>query len=253
MLIVAFGSGSRWYWTGRLTTRPKMLGLSRIRGGTDRARMAARHGPGARSCGRERSITRCSGRADGGSGQPGDDHGPAQMAQRMAGRTAAPVLSGNARGGTRWTPGTVRRSTGSGSARNAPPTYSTATRPATGAGTGTGRADPARPSFRPAGMTRRFSIPCWTWRAGPTGRRCARSGTAGGSARGTREDVEIAVVMACDGRIWTAWPLTGGAGVVKQSRRRPDDRKRDRTTRIEACPAGSPAEYRRALWSLSSA
>ena len=34
-------------------------------------------------------------------------------------------------------------------------------------------------------------------------------------ARGTREDVEIAVVMASDGRIWTGWPLPGGAGVVK--------------------------------------
>ena len=33
--------------------------------------------------------------------------------------------------------------------------------------------------------------------------------------RGTRDDVQIAVVIAGDGRIWTAWPLPGGAGVVK--------------------------------------
>jgi hypothetical protein len=34
-------------------------------------------------------------------------------------------------------------------------------------------------------------------------------------ARGTRDDVQIAVVVAADGRIWTGWPLPGGAGVVK--------------------------------------
>jgi hypothetical protein len=34
-------------------------------------------------------------------------------------------------------------------------------------------------------------------------------------ARGTRDDVEVAVVITRDGRIWTGWPLPGGPGVVK--------------------------------------
>ena len=34
-------------------------------------------------------------------------------------------------------------------------------------------------------------------------------------ARGPRDDVEVVVVMARDGRIWSGWPLPGGAGVVK--------------------------------------
>ena len=34
-------------------------------------------------------------------------------------------------------------------------------------------------------------------------------------ARGTRDDVEVVVVVARDGRIWSGWPLPGGAGVVK--------------------------------------
>jgi hypothetical protein len=34
-------------------------------------------------------------------------------------------------------------------------------------------------------------------------------------ARGTRDDVEVVAVIAPDGRIWSAWPLPGGAGVVK--------------------------------------
>jgi hypothetical protein len=34
-------------------------------------------------------------------------------------------------------------------------------------------------------------------------------------ARGTRDDVEIVVVIAPDARIWSGWPLPGGAGVVK--------------------------------------
>lgn len=33
--------------------------------------------------------------------------------------------------------------------------------------------------------------------------------------RGTRDDVEVAVVVAPDGRIWSGWPLPGGAGVIK--------------------------------------
>ena len=33
--------------------------------------------------------------------------------------------------------------------------------------------------------------------------------------RGTRDDVGIVAVIERDGRIWTAWPLPGGAGVVK--------------------------------------
>ena len=197
--------------------------------------------------------------ADGGSGQPGGDHDPAdvgvdggtRMAERVAGQIVAPVLKRNARGGTPWTPGTVRRPTGSGSARNAPPTFSTVTRPATGAGTGTGRADPARPSFRPAGMTRRSSMPCWTWRAAPTGRRCARSGTAGGwrAEHGRCRD------RGGDGQRrrsldWLA--AAGRRGRGEESRGGLMDRRRDRTTRIEPAPTGSPTEYRRGLWSLSS-
>jgi hypothetical protein len=34
-------------------------------------------------------------------------------------------------------------------------------------------------------------------------------------ARGTRDDVEIVVVITRDGRIWSGWPLPGGPGVVK--------------------------------------
>jgi hypothetical protein len=34
-------------------------------------------------------------------------------------------------------------------------------------------------------------------------------------ARGTRDDVEIVVIIERDGRIWTSWPLPGGPGVVK--------------------------------------
>jgi len=34
-------------------------------------------------------------------------------------------------------------------------------------------------------------------------------------ARGTRDDVEIVVIIERDGRIWTSWPLPGGPEVVK--------------------------------------
>ena len=34
-------------------------------------------------------------------------------------------------------------------------------------------------------------------------------------ARGTRDDVEVVVVIARDGRIWSGWPIPGGPGVVK--------------------------------------
>jgi hypothetical protein len=34
-------------------------------------------------------------------------------------------------------------------------------------------------------------------------------------ARGTRDDVGIVAVMERDGRVWSAWPLPGGPGVVK--------------------------------------
>ncbi len=34
-------------------------------------------------------------------------------------------------------------------------------------------------------------------------------------ARGTRDDVEIVVVISGDGRIWSGWPNTGGSGVIK--------------------------------------
>ena len=34
-------------------------------------------------------------------------------------------------------------------------------------------------------------------------------------ARGMRDDVDVVVVIAGDGRIWTCWPLPGGPGVVK--------------------------------------
>jgi Bacterial EndoU nuclease len=33
--------------------------------------------------------------------------------------------------------------------------------------------------------------------------------------RGTRDDVEVVVIVAPDGRIWSGWPLPGGAGVIK--------------------------------------
>ncbi len=39
-------------------------------------------------------------------------------------------------------------------------------------------------------------------------------------ARGTRDDVEVAVVIARDGRIWTGWPTPGGPGVVKNPKER---------------------------------
>jgi Bacterial EndoU nuclease len=34
-------------------------------------------------------------------------------------------------------------------------------------------------------------------------------------ARGTRDDVEIVVVISGDGRIWSGWPNPGGPGVIK--------------------------------------
>jgi Bacterial EndoU nuclease len=34
-------------------------------------------------------------------------------------------------------------------------------------------------------------------------------------ARGVRDDVDVVVVIAVDGRIWSSWPLPGGPGVVK--------------------------------------
>jgi Bacterial EndoU nuclease len=34
-------------------------------------------------------------------------------------------------------------------------------------------------------------------------------------ARGTRDDVEVVVVISGDGRIWTGWPNPGGSGVIK--------------------------------------
>jgi hypothetical protein len=34
-------------------------------------------------------------------------------------------------------------------------------------------------------------------------------------ARGQRDGVDIVVIAQSDGRIWTAWPLEGGAGVVR--------------------------------------
>jgi Bacterial EndoU nuclease len=38
-------------------------------------------------------------------------------------------------------------------------------------------------------------------------------------ARGTRDDVEVVVVIAGDGRIWSGWPRPGGPGVVRNPRR----------------------------------
>jgi hypothetical protein len=38
-------------------------------------------------------------------------------------------------------------------------------------------------------------------------------------ARGTRDDVEVVVVVAGDGRIWSGWPRAGGPGVVTNPRR----------------------------------
>lgn len=34
-------------------------------------------------------------------------------------------------------------------------------------------------------------------------------------AQGKRDDVEVVVIIASDGRIWTGWPRIGGPGVVK--------------------------------------
>jgi hypothetical protein len=38
-------------------------------------------------------------------------------------------------------------------------------------------------------------------------------------ARGTRDDVEVVVVIAGDARIWSGWPRPGGPGVVRNPRR----------------------------------
>jgi hypothetical protein len=38
-------------------------------------------------------------------------------------------------------------------------------------------------------------------------------------ARGTRDDVEVVVIIAGDGRIWSGWPRPGGPGVVRNPRR----------------------------------
>jgi hypothetical protein len=39
-------------------------------------------------------------------------------------------------------------------------------------------------------------------------------------ARGTRDDVEVVVVISGDGRIWTGWPNPGGSGVIKNPEER---------------------------------
>src|ERR1017187_152739 len=41
-------------------------------------------------------------------------------------------------------------------------------------------------------------------------------------ARGTRDDVEVVVVVASDGRIWSGWPRPGSPGVGRNPRR-PDE------------------------------
>jgi hypothetical protein len=38
--------------------------------------------------------------------------------------------------------------------------------------------------------------------------------------RGTRDDVEVVVVVARDGQIWTSWPTPGSPGVVKNPKDR---------------------------------
>src|ERR1039457_7167004 len=45
-------------------------------------------------------------------------------------------------------------------------------------------------------------------------------------ARGTRDDVEVVVVVASDGRIWSGWPRRGGRGLVRTPRR-PDEKVGD--------------------------
>ena len=191
-----------------------MLGLSRIRGGTDRAQMAARHGPGARSCGRERSITRCSGRADGGSGQPGDDHGPAD---------------GSADGGADGRAGSERERSGwdAVDAGDRPPLDRIRVSPeraahildgdSTGNGGGhrhgTGR--PGKTEFPASWDDQKVLDTVLDVARRPDRPPVRQEWNGRWVARGTREDVEIAVVMAGDGRIWTGWPLPGGAGVVK--------------------------------------
>jgi hypothetical protein len=37
--------------------------------------------------------------------------------------------------------------------------------------------------------------------------------------RGLRDDVDIVVIVESDGRIWSAWPLEGGPGVVRNPKK----------------------------------
>jgi hypothetical protein len=99
------------------------------------------------------------------------------------------------------------------SLRNAPHTFSTATRAA--AAIGTGPAGPARPSFPASWDDEKVTDALLDVARRPDQQPGHQKWNDRWVARGTREDVEIVVVISGDGRIWTGWPNPGGSGVIK--------------------------------------
>lgn len=152
--------------------------------------------------------------ADGGSGQPGDDHGPAD---------------GSADGGADGRAGSERERSGWNAvdAGDRPPLDRIRVSPeraahildgdSTGNGGGhrhgTGR--PGKTEFPASWDDQKVLDTVLDVARRPDRPPVRQEWNGRWVARGTREDVEIAVVMASDGRIWTGWPLPGGAGVVK--------------------------------------
>ena len=182
-----------------------------------------RHGPGADGgaarAGRAELRTRAEyyevlRGADGGSGQPGDDHGPAD---------------GSADGGADGRAGSERERSGwdAVDAGDRPPLDRIRVSPeraahildgdSTGNGGGhrhgTGR--PGKTEFPASWDDQKVLDTVLDVARRPDRPPVRQEWNGRWVARGTREDVEIAVVMAGDGRIWTGWPLPGGAGVVK--------------------------------------
>src|ERR1017187_5586402 len=109
----------------------------------------------------------------------------------------------------------------SASLPNALGTFSTVTRAAEVA-IGMGWAIPARPSFPPAGMTKKIMDNVHDIARRPDQPPIYQAWNSRWLARGTRDDVEVVVVVASDGRIWSGWPRPGSPGVVSNPRR-PDE------------------------------
>src|SRR5580658_5690705 len=186
-------------WTGRLTTRPVTRGSRGFLGSADRGPTPTRRRQGQRNCGPGRSTTRRFAPPTTGPARQTrtvakqtPDRITRQTPRRIATQTPGRITTQtpdritmriarqNVPAGRAWTPRIVRRQTRSTSVQSAPPTYSTATN--TVAGTGMGPVNPARPSSRRTGMTRRSLTPHSMSRGNLASRLSCRIGTTGGSA-----------------------------------------------------------------------